>query len=280
MLSQADLDFLIALVHERSGINLGRDKAYLLEGRLTPILRPLGLSGIGELAGALRRSRNEALVRAVIESMTTHESSFFRDAGVFEHLAARVLPALGRQRRSSRRLRCWSAACAFGQEPTSLAILLAEQAADFPGWAIEIVASDLSGVALDRCRRAVYSSFEIERGLSEERRRRWFQPDDKGWRLSAELARKIQYNKINLLNDDPTLGTFDLILLRNVLIYFDRPTRQRVLSMIRRRLADDGFLVLGSTEDPSDLGLDLESGGWRGFYQPMAPTSCSMVASL
>lgn len=266
VLAPADLTFIIALIYERSGISLTADKAYLVEGRLMPLVRQAGLRDLGALVAQLRAGGpRDELVRSVVESMTTHESSFFRDTGVFDHLARTVLPELAGPRGNARRLRVWSAACAFGQEPLSCAMLLTEQGLADPGF--EIVATDLSGAAIARCRDGLYSSFEIERGLSEERRRRWFRSEGQSWRVSPDLARRIQYRTHNLLHDDVMLGRFDIVFIRNVLIYFDRPTRQRVLGAVCRHLADDGILIVGGTEDPSDLGLGLEMTGGRGFYR-------------
>jgi chemotaxis protein methyltransferase CheR len=267
MLAAADLGFLIELVHRRSGIELTPDKSYLFEGRLMPLLRRHRLSDLADLLATLRKAPGEALVGAVVEAMATHESSFFRDIGIFEHLARTVLPALRRRRHAARRLRIWSAACAFGQEPISCAILLAEQEVDFSGWSIELIGSDLSCLAIERCQAGAYSDFEVGRGLTPERLGRWFSPVRAGWQIKEEIAARVAYRQHNLLDSDPRLGRFDVILLRNVLIYFDHSTRQRVMRGVRQHLADDGILILGGTEDAGALGVELEPCERRGFYQ-------------
>jgi len=243
-----DYDFLRQALKQRSGLTLGADRHYLLESRLLPLARQKGFVGVGELVLALKSGGDGALMTAVVEAMTTNESSFFRDKAPFEHFRRTIMPALLAARRQSRTIRIWCAAAATGQEPYSLAICLQEIASTIAGWRIEILATDLSGAVLNKARHGVYSQFEVQRGLPIKLLVKYFTQVGEAWQIAPEVRGMIKFRRFNLLSDLASLGTFDVILCRNVLIYFDQDTKIDVLHRLAEVLSSDGYLILGAAE--------------------------------
>ncbi|MBU8542281.1 MULTISPECIES: CheR family methyltransferase [Roseomonadaceae] len=260
-----DFAEIAGVVRRRSGIVLTSDKAYLLETRLGPVLSRFGLASLAALGQKLRRP-DEALERAVVEALTTHESSFFRDGKPFEHLT-KVLPRLIASRSPGAPLRIWSAACSTGQEPYSIAMLVADTMGARKDCRVEILATDISAEILQRARQGVFTQFEVQRGLPIRSLVKHFKQDGAKWKISPELAAMVRFEERNLLNDLSSLGRFDAIFCRNVLIYFDAPTKTRVLDALARRLTPDGVLYLGGAE--TVLGLTdrlVPIAGERGAY--------------
>lgn len=243
-----DYDFLRQALKEYSGLALGADKHFFLESRLLPLARQAGLSSVGDLVLALKTGRDATLMAAVVEAMTTSESFFFRDKTPFDHFRRLIMPALLAARRQSRSIRIWCAASASGQEPYSIAICLSEMASVIANWRIEILATDLSGAVLDRARQGLYSQFEVQRGLPIKLLVKYFTRVGELWQIAPELRAMVKYSRFNLLADFASLGTFDVILCRNVLIYFDQDTKSDVLRRLAETLSSDGYLVLGAAE--------------------------------
>jgi len=263
-----DFDLFATLLRQRSGLVLTPDKAYLLESRLMPIARRQNLKGLDELAQAIRARRDEALLRDITEAMTTNESSFFRDQKPFDQFRTLVLPALLQARASRRHIRIWSAACSSGQEAYSLAMLLEEDKAKLAGWRIEIVGTDLSAEMVERARAGIYTQFEVQRGLPITLLVKYFKQVGDKWQLSQDLRNMVQFREYNLLTDLTPLGQFDVVFCRNVLIYFDQPTKAKVLDAISRQMPPDGVLYLGGAE--TVLGITERfkpMDGQRGLYQ-------------
>ncbi|MFA5122297.1 protein-glutamate O-methyltransferase CheR [Zavarzinia sp.] len=246
-MNPADFQFLADLLKTRSGLVLSGDKGYLVESRLLPIARKRGLGSLDGLAAALRR-RDEALIRDVVEAMTTNESFFFRDNTPFDLFKGYVLPRLMETRAGEKRIRIWSAACSTGQEPYSLAMLLSEQKAVLAGWRIEIVGTDISAEVLTRAKNGLYTQFEVQRGLPIQLLVKYFKKDGEQWRIAPEIRSMVQYREFNLLDSFASLGRFDMVYCRNVLIYFDQPTKSQILDRIARLMPDDGMLCLGAAE--------------------------------
>lgn len=261
-----DFDHFCQLVRARSGLVLGPDKAYLLKARLDPIVRAEGLADVPALLAQVRRTPNEAVIERCVNALATHESSFFRDGAPFEALAQTILPPLLAARAQCKTLRIWCAACSSGQEPYSLAVLLKEQGPRLAGWKIEILATDFSRPILERARGALYSDFEVRRGLSPERLARWFEQTPQGYRPLAQIRDMVTFRPHNLLDRASVLGTFDIVLCRNVLIYFDGDRKRQVLDELCRAMAPDGALILGSAESIISLPPGLEAApGLRGL---------------
>ncbi len=248
MLRPDDFDFVARMLKERSGLVIGRDKAYLLESRLMPLARKRGLKSLEELVGSMRSSRDEGLMRDVTEAMTTNESFFFRDIKPFDQFRDVVLPQMMQQRASKKSIRIWSAACSSGQEAYSLAMLLKENAARLAGWRIEIVGTDISMEMLEKAKAGLYSQFEVQRGLPIQLLVKYFKKKDESWQIDPALRGMVQFKEYNLLHDLRSLGQFDIVFCRNVLIYFDQGTKGRVLETISKQMPDDGILYLGGAE--------------------------------
>jgi len=243
---------LSGLLKARSGLMLGPDKQYLLESRLAPVLRRESLRDLRALADRVLAAPGCPLEREVVEAMTTGET----------------LPRLHATRPSGAALRLWSAASSSGQEAYSLAMLLADAPAASRRPA-RILGTDLSREKIERARAGLYTRFEVQRGLSAQLLSRHFAPEGAGWRICGSLRALVEFRSFNLLDDLAPLGSFDVVFCRNVLIYFDVPTKTRVLEAIARRMAPDGVLYLGGAE--SALGLTdrlvaLPCG--RGAYRP------------
>ena len=265
----ADFTFIAALLKERSGLIITPDKMYLLETRLSPIVRERGLRSLSALMDLLRQPGSEAVKAQVVDAMTTNETSFFRDSHPFDTLRKSLIPGLIERRASTRALRIWSAACSTGQEPYSLAMILKDHFPALNGWKIEIIATDISPSVLDRARQGVYSTFEVQRGLPIQMLVRHFEQVGETWRIKDDLRRNITFRRANLLDDLSVLGTFDIVLCRNVLIYFDQPTKTGILHAIAGRTAPDGALLLGGAESVFGLS-DAFAGlpGLKGVYGP------------
>jgi chemotaxis protein methyltransferase CheR len=269
-MSPQSFEFLASLVKARSGGVIGRDQAYMLETRLAPLLQREKLPGLDALAMRLRAPGTDALAHEVTELLTTNESSFFRDGRPFEHLRT-LLPELHQARGPGLPLRVWSAACSTGQEAYSIAITAAELAEADPAFAarrIEIVGTDIASAVVERARAGVFTQFEVQRGLPIRTLMKRFQQEEGRWRIRRELAAMCRFEKLNLLGDLRHLGRFDVILCRNVLIYFDPPTKARVLAALAERLAPDGTLILGAAETAMGLTERLRPHPTeRGAYQ-------------
>jgi chemotaxis protein methyltransferase CheR len=267
-MNRDDFDMICRLLRQRSGLVLSPDKAYLMESLLMHVERKWKLAGgFEDLVKSIRIKPDEALIRDVVEAMTTNESFFFRDIKPFDQFKELVLPAMLKNRAGQRRLRIWSAACSSGQEPYSLAMILSEMAAHLAGWTIEIVATDLSTEILGRAREGVYSQFEVQRGLPVTLLVKYFVQSGDRWQISPKIRSMVDYREFNLLSDPAGLGRFDVVFCRNVLIYFDQDTKAKVLERVANLMPEDGFLFLGGAE--TVLGLTERFkliNGQRGVY--------------
>jgi chemotaxis protein methyltransferase CheR len=264
---------LAALLRAGSGLVIGPDKTYLLETRLAPILREHNLPDLDALADRLKPGGaapgRAALERQVIEAMTTNESFFFRDDKPFAHLRAHALPALLAARPPASRLRIWSAAASTGQEAYSLAMILAEQRAALAGRGVDILGTDISRAPLARAQAGLYTQFEVQRGLPMQYLVKYFRKEGTEWRIADALRAMVTFREWNLLAELRPLGTFDIVFCRNVLIYFDQPTKSRVLDAIARQMAPDGRLYLGGAETVIGLTERLAAvPGEVGVYAP------------
>ena len=273
-MTEADFAFLRDYLRKRSGLSLGAEKRYLVESRLSPVCRRFGIGTLADLVGTLRLSREGPLERAVVEAMTTNETFFFRDRAPFDLFRDVLLPRAIAARASMRRLRIWSAAASTGQEPYSLAMLIHEAAAQLAGWQIEIVGTDLSTEVLEKARLGLYSHFEVQRGLPVQLLVKHFTQVGEQWRISPKIAGMVSYRPLNLLQPFEHLGQFDIVYCRNVLIYFDAPTKADVLQRIAKVLAPDGAVLLGAAETVIGLTDALAPDGeHRGLYRHPATSA-------
>ena len=252
-MSQSDYDYLCNFLKERSGLALAPDKEYLVDNRLLPVARRHGRKTVAELIQMLKASDAGHLKVEVTEAMMNNESYFFRDRVPFDRLGDTVVPDLLRTRALRKKIRIWCAAASTGQEPYSVAMQL-DQRAELAGWRVEIVATDISGDAIDRAKAGLYSQFEVQRGLPIQMLMQHFEEVAGQWRIVERLRNRVDFQTINLLTDFSRLGQFDVVFLRNVLIYFDRDTKLDVLARVRESLAPDGYLLLGAAETMVGLG--------------------------
>jgi chemotaxis protein methyltransferase CheR len=263
-----DYEFLRKLLRERSGLDLSSDKQYLVDSRLIPLARRVGLSGIAELVAKIKTG-SDALTSEVVEAMTTNETLFFRDKIPFDHLREAILPALLKARASRRSLRIWSAASSTGQEPYSIAMCLKEIAPALAGWRVEILATDLSQAVLEKARSGIFSQFEVQRGLPIQMLVRHFTQIGELWQLNADIRAMVQHRQLNLLQDFSHLGTFDVIFCRNVLIYFDQDAKGGIFDRLAKSLDPDGVLVLGAAESVVGISEAFKPDPERrGLYRP------------
>lgn len=256
--------FVRDLVREATCIELD-DKEYLVEHRLARLQRERGYACIDDLIEDARKRPRSSLATQLIEAMTTNETSFFRDQAPFEALRSRILPELVEQRRHERSLRIWCAACSSGQEPYSLAMLLHEEF-DLADWRVELFATDISEKMVKRTREGFYDELEVRRGLPEGLVRRYMQREKGGYRMSTRLRDLIEAKVLNLGDAWPNRGAYDLVLMRNVLIYFSLEVRQDIFRRVRALLHPWSRLLLGAGETTLNLDSQLrpeESAGCR-----------------
>ncbi len=248
-MTPAEFDYLRDMLKQRSGLVLGDEKRYLLESRLMPVAREESMESLSELVVALKKADSEDLRNKVTQAMTINESFFYRDKTPFENFKNIMIPAmLASPRAASRTLRIWCAAASTGQEPYSLAIEIKEMAPQLGNWNIEIIGTDLSEEVLEKAKAGLFSQFEVQRGLPIQLMVKYFQQTGSLWQIDSSIRSMVTYKHFNLLEDYTQLGTFDIIFCRNVLIYFDPPTKTDMLARMAKRLRPDGFLVLGAAE--------------------------------
>lgn len=246
----ADYAFLRSTVFAQSANLLDPARDYLFEMRLQHLLESTGLRSLGHMVAALRQFPDAAIQRAIAEAMTVNETSFFRDRTPFDLMLRELLPALIERRAETRYLRLWSAACSTGQEAYSIAMLLREHFPQLQDWRIEIIGTDLSAEVVRRARAARYQRIEINRGLPARFLIKYFDQVEGEWEVREEIRRHCRFLQQNLLESSSRFERYDGILLRNVMLYFDQETRSRLLLNLHRVLEPDGFLILGSSEQP------------------------------
>ncbi|MEW6281251.1 MAG: protein-glutamate O-methyltransferase CheR [Candidatus Eremiobacterota bacterium] len=248
-LTLEDYQFVAGYLERESGIQLGADKQYLVKNRLEELCARLGVPRVTDLIARVRQRACPVTARSVVEAMTTNETSFFRDGSPFEALRTQILPELLARRQASRSLRIWSAACSTGQEPYSVAMLLHDSFAHVVrDWQLQVLGIDLAEKVVERARSGRYTQLEVNRGLPVRYLLSCFEKKGSDWVVAERLRRLVRFEVANLVDPALTLGTFDLILCRNVMIYFEPDTRRRVLGTLLRHLAPDGYLIVGGAE--------------------------------
>lgn len=250
--SPAALQMIAELLTLHTGQELTESRRWRVTSALSALFREHGITNVDQLVCLLDQpppgQRRIDLAQSVVEALLNNETYFFRDKPTFDQLPAAILPELARRRANTRRLSIWSAGCSTGQEVYSLAMLFAEQRARWEGWTIEILGTDVSQRAITAARSGRYSQFEVQRGLSVTQMLNWFDECREGWQVRPEIQQMVRFEQHNILDHPPGRRGFDLILCRNVLLYFNQQTRAHTFSRLAAALAPDGFVMLGAGE--------------------------------
>jgi chemotaxis protein methyltransferase CheR len=241
------------MVGMQAGIVLEPGKEYLVESRLQPLARREGLASLEELVAKLRSSSGAALIPKVIDAMTTNETTFFRDVEPFEVLRKFVLPDLMERNKLTRRLGIWYAASSTGQEPYSVSMLIHEHFPQLLQWDLQQLATDISPSVLTRAREGLYSQVEVNRGLPANYLVKYFEKQGTQWQLKDPVRKIVRYEELNLIRPWPAMAQVDIVMIRNVMIYFDVEAKKQILSRIRKILRPDGYLFLGGAETTLNL---------------------------
>jgi chemotaxis protein methyltransferase CheR len=272
-MSDSDFAFLQGFVLKGAGADLWKEKRYFADVRLSALARSLGRAGAAQLLAEIRHAPSGETALRVLEGMTTNETLFFRDAAPFQHLESVLLPMLAREYPARRTLRIWCAAVASGQEAYSVAMMCVRHRALLGSIRVEIIGTDLSRAMIERAQAGSYSHFEVQRGLPIQIMLEHFKPDGDAWQISTALRNMVDFRVMNLLDDAPGLGRFDVILLRNVLVYLEAGIKREVLARVASHLAPGGLMLLGAAESALGLGnAVVPHQEHRGFYGlPGAP---------
>jgi chemotaxis protein methyltransferase CheR len=251
-LSAQEFAFISGLVRRDAAIVLETGKEYLVEARLMPLARALGVPTVSEFVSHAQRRPEPDTRRRIVDALTTNETSFFRDGEPFNQLVTMVLPDLIARRAGNRSLKIWSAACSSGQEPYTLGMVLQDSLP--AGWSFDIIGTDISTEMLVRAEAGQYSQLEVNRGLPATLLVRHFERTGANWKISPALRKTVSFKRLNLAAPFPSMGPFDIVFIRNVLIYFDVQTKRSVLQRVASTLRPDGWLFLGSAE--TTIGID------------------------
>jgi chemotaxis protein methyltransferase CheR len=267
-MKQEDIEFIAQELKARTGNLFSQEKDYLLQIRLKPIAHKNGFADLEALINALRLNKLSPLWQEVNDAVMITESLFMRDTQPFENLRKIMIPYL-LSNRPNKLIRIWCAACSSGQEPYSIAMLLKELHLIPPSCRVEILATDICGMILERAKQGVYSQFEVQRGLPIQYLLKYFTKIEDKWQIKPEIKSMVNFQKQNLLQIPQNFQTFDIIFCRYVLIYFDVPTKQKVFNMISQHLAQDGFLVLGGSETSLGISSLFKTDPLhKGLYKP------------
>jgi chemotaxis protein methyltransferase CheR len=271
-LPEEDFEYLRELMHLRAAIVLERGKEYLALSRLEPVARDHGLTTVSQLVDKLRtRELTSALHDQVLDALTTNETTFFRDYNPWESLRTLVMPALLERKERTRTLAIWSAGCSSGQEPYSIAMSIREHFPELLTWQLSILGTDISGTVLDRARAGRYGQLEVNRGLPAHLLVRHFTRAGMEWEIEEPIRRMVRFEQHNLNDAWPSMPPFDLVLMRNVMIYFETEAKRQVLAKMHGQLAPHGYLLLGASETTYSLSDDFirEPDGRTAWYRPV-----------
>ena len=269
--SDSDYEYLRQVVMEQSANQIDPSRNSLFDARLAPIARSSGTTSLEDFVLMLKAGRPAHLHRAVAEAMTVNETSFFRDMTTFEMLREVVLPQLMEQRREERQLRIWSAASSTGQEAYSLAMSIAEYFPCLADWDVKIVGTDISRYVVDYAQKGRYRRLEVNRGLPARMLLKYLVRDGEEWEVVPRIRSMCEFRYANLCAPMPQLPVFDLVLLRNVLLYFSQHDRRTLFNEIHRKIGPGGYLVLGNAEQAEDSTklFEVEFAANCYFYRPI-----------
>ncbi len=246
--SEASHQIIADLLAARTGQQLTESRRWRVATALSGVFRERGISNVDQLVCLLASPGQSELAQDVVEALLNNETYFYRDKPTFDQLPETVLPEMAEKRRSTRRLSIWSAGCSTGQEVHSLAMMFAEQRARWDGWTIDILGTDISHKAIKAARSGRYTQFEVQRGLGVNEMLRHFDETNDGWQIHDDVRTSTRFQQHNVLAEPPGRQSFDLVLCRNVLLYFDPITRATAFERLRSALAPDGYLMLGAGE--------------------------------
>lgn len=268
-MSSPAFDNLRSYLKDHSGYALEPGKEYVLESRRALIAEKTGITDMDALAAQLRDNPQGRTGQLFIQAMTINETMFFRDGTPFDNLERHLLPALTKDRAPGK-ISIWCTACSSGQEPYSVAMVIDQVRHLYPQWEFEILASDLSEEMVARGVRGFYKDFEVERGLTPPLRDKYFTKVEGGWQISPAIQKMVKFKPMNLFKIDPAIGPFDIVMCRNVLIYFDVPQKKEVLQSLRKITKRDGYLMAGAAEVLTDLTDEYQRHPeWKAVYQAL-----------
>jgi chemotaxis protein methyltransferase CheR len=272
-LDPQSFSYISSLVRRKSAIILEGEKAYLVESRLTPVVREMGLLNISELVAELQKPGSQTLNQRVVEAMTTNETSFFRDIHPFNALKDKILPGLIQRRSKEKTITIWSNACSSGQEPYTIAMILAEHFPMLKNWKVRLISSDLSNRILDKARLGCFNQTEVNRGLPMNFLLKYFTKDGNKWTIDQGIRNMIEFRELNLVDPFPALlPKMDIVFLRNVLIYFSPESKTEILNKVHAVMHKDSYLFLGGSETTMNLKVSFEREqiGSAVCYRPVA----------
>ena len=274
------IGIIAGLLEARTGQKLTDDRRWRIAPALAGLFRDRGISSNQDLVVLLTQPDESSLAQDVVEALLNNETYFFRDRQIFDYLASGVLAQLNAKRAATRKLAIWCVGCSTGQETLSVAMTFLEQKARWDGWTIEILGTDVSASAVDFARAATYSNFQIQRGLGVGQMLGFFTETAEGWRANDKLRQMVRYEVHNVLHPAPYPGQFDLILCRNVLLYFDGLVRGRAFARLAEALAPDGKLLLGGGETVLEKGAYFRPSEERfALYEPLSAAERPLRAS-
>jgi chemotaxis protein methyltransferase CheR len=281
--STAALQIIADLLTLHTGQELTEGRHWRVGSALASVFRENGISNVDQLVCLLDQpphgQQAADLARRVVEALLNNETYFFRDKPTFDQMPHSILPELARRRTASRRLSIWSAGCSTGQEAYSLAMLFAQQRERWEGWSIEILGTDVSHRAVTAARKGRYSQFEVQRGLTVKEMLDFFEEQPGGWQVRRDIQDLVQFRQHNILDNPPARKPFDLILCRNVLLYFNQQTRTHTFARLAEALAPDGFLMLGAGETVTGQTSQFVPAMHRiGLFEPCWPERTPRLA--
>ena len=252
-LSQADFEFIRTVVLEKAAIVLDNGKQYFVESRIEPLVANGPFETLTELLREVKTKPTSPHAQELVEAITIHETSFFRDMYPFKALKDLVVPDLLQKKGADNSLNIWCAACSSGQEPYSMAIMLRENFPQLQSWNVRFIATDISNQILSKAKDGRFTQLEVNRGLPAPLLLKYFEKQGLEWQIKPAIRSSIEFRHLNLITDWPPLPKMDIILLRNVLIYFDVPTKRAILGKVRDCINSDGYLFLGAAEMPMSI---------------------------
>ncbi|GAA0742819.1 methyltransferase domain-containing protein [Dactylosporangium roseum] len=280
-LTAQEFAFISGLVRRDAAIVLEAGKEYLVEARLLPLARQSGLPTVSEFVNRAQHRPEPEIHRKIVDALTTNETSFFRDGEPFKQLVDTVLPDLLSRRAATRSIKVWSAASSSGQEPYTIAMVLQDNLP--PGWSFDILGTDISTEMLTRAEAGHYTQLEVNRGLPAPLLVKHFERVGAHWQVATALRKRVSFRRLNLAAPFPPMGQFDIVFIRNVLIYFDVQTKRTVLQRVAGTLRPDGWLFLGSAE--TTIGIDdrferVVAGRTSAYKLRKAPTTAAPVSAV